>query len=172
MPRVYHVKARKDYPNHGIKKGDMYYNWSVKTGPVSGITYRSLTPPRPEQLTTSAYLQSAYPIERSIHEISDIDALDAAISDVEGLRDEEEGKLDNMPDGLRDGDTGQLIQSRIDACEEAISALEEIKSEYESWQEEHEKPEDGESTDGEESDDSEEEEFDWSAVGDISLTDQ
>lgn len=44
MPKVQHVKARKDYPESGIKKGDMYYTASVMTGPRSSRTIRSKGP--------------------------------------------------------------------------------------------------------------------------------
>ncbi len=30
MPRVHHLKARKDYPDIGVTKGEMYYKWSIK----------------------------------------------------------------------------------------------------------------------------------------------
>jgi len=52
MPRVQRVKARKDYPNDGIKKGDTYFKWSIRTG-RRGITYRNLKRPRASQLTGS-----------------------------------------------------------------------------------------------------------------------
>ena len=63
MPRVHTQKARKDYPKEGIKKGDMYYKWSIKTGPASGINYRSLTLPKPSQLTGSSFMQEYYSIQ-------------------------------------------------------------------------------------------------------------
>ena len=35
MPRVSKQVARKDYPNAGIKKGDLYYKWKFRYSPVN-----------------------------------------------------------------------------------------------------------------------------------------
>jgi hypothetical protein len=45
---------------------------------------------------------------------------------LEEVRDETQEKHDNMPQSLRDGATGELLQGRADACEEAISALDSV----------------------------------------------
>ena len=61
------------------------------------------------------------------------------ISELEDIRDDLQDRLDNMPEGLQQGDTGQLLQDRIDNLESAIDELssidedcikEEIASEY------------------------------------------
>ena len=47
MPRVYHVsRARKDYPAHGVRKGQEYWWWEFRD---KGMM-RSTAPPRPSQL--------------------------------------------------------------------------------------------------------------------------
>ena len=97
MPRVYTQKARKDYPKEGIKKGDTYYKWSIKTGPASGIDYRSLKPPKPSQLTGSAFMQEYYSIQEDMEGISAETAEDLKsqveefIGRIENLRDETQG---------------------------------------------------------------------------------
>ena len=136
MPRVHHIKARKDYPNDGIKKGDMYYKWSIKTGPVSGITFRSPTPPKPSQLTNSAFYQEYYAIQEQFDEImSNAEVIEDDLNNIrdnlENLRDDTQDKLDNMPEGLQEGNTGQLLQERIDALEQDISEIEDIINQIE-----------------------------------------
>ncbi len=146
MPRVYTQKARKDYPNEGIKKGDIYYKWSIKTGPASGIDYRSKTPPKPSQLTGSPFLQELYSIQEEIETLTAETAEDLKsqmediIGRIENLRDETQGSLDNMPEGLQQGDTGQLLQERIDGLDGWISDLEGVDLDFEFDEEEPETP--------------------------------
>lgn len=54
--------------------------------------------------------------------ISD-DTVDELTSAIEEVRDECQEKLDNMPYQLRDGDTGTILQERIEACDQAIDDL-------------------------------------------------
>jgi hypothetical protein len=54
-----------------------------------------------------------------------------AVSEVTNLRDETQSKLDNMPEGLQQGDTGQLLQERIEALDEVISNLEGVDVSFE-----------------------------------------
>ena len=136
MPRVHYRKAGKDYPSIGIAKGEMYYTWRIKTT-YGGTTHRSQTAPRPSQLTHSEYKSQAYALIEQMEdalkgdvEPEDIQsAAQEAVSEAENLRDEEQSKLDNMPEGLQQGDTGQLIQERIDALEQFISEVEGFECE-------------------------------------------
>jgi uncharacterized protein YukE len=138
MPRVHHRKARKDYPDHNIKRGDMYYTWSLKTGPRSSRTYRQLSPPRRSQLTTSDFLSQLYDLEDRLLKLSGDTILDVTseVEDIAGeirqLGEEQQEKVDNMPDGLQQGDTGQMIQERAEACEQWASDLE---NELQNWPE-------------------------------------
>ena len=63
----------------------------------------------------------------------DADDLDSSkqeiVSELENIRDECQDSLDNMPDQLQDGDTGMLLQERIDAVEQGISDIESIETE-------------------------------------------
>lgn len=131
MPKVFHRKARKDYPDNGIKKGDMYYNWDLKTGPRSSRTYRQLTPPKPQQLTTSEFLIASYDLAEQVATFDgDGDDLEALISEYESLRDETQEKFDNMPEGLQQGDSGQLLEERVGEVENIISQLEDKRAEW------------------------------------------
>lgn len=122
MPRVYHVKkARKDNPV--CKKGESYYWWKFRFG---GKRY-SLTPPKPSQLTQSEFLGTLYDIEDSFNTAEDLDGLKSIQEEVEMLRDETEEKLENMPDSLQYSPTGELLQERIDFCDELISEFDNIE---------------------------------------------
>ena len=55
-------------------------------------------------------------------------------AELESIRDDVQERLDNMPEGLQEGDIGQTLQERIDNLETAIDELysidiEDIKSE-------------------------------------------
>lgn len=133
MARVHHVKARKDYPDIGVKKGEMYYWWALKTQ-RGGIKRRSKTPPRPSDLTLSEFKGTLYGAQESFEDqlgaaesFADLEsAREEFKGELETLRDEQSDKLSNMPEGLQQGDTGQLLQSRYDELETMISDLEGV----------------------------------------------
>lgn len=54
------------------------------------------------------------------------ETVDSIIAEIEDIKDDQEDRLYNMPEGLQDGDVGQLIQSRIDACEDCLCELYDI----------------------------------------------
>ena len=126
MAKVEYRTARKDYP--GIKKGEKYYYVCIKTGPRSSRELRSKTPFRRSQLTSSEFLSQAYELSDSVSSLTTRDEIESLVSDFEQLRDEQQEKLDNMPEGLQQGATGELIQERIDQCESIISELEDVVS--------------------------------------------
>lgn len=134
MPRVHHRKARKNYEAEGIKKGDMYFTWAIKTGPASGRVYRSLTKPRPSQLTASDFFSTLYAAQESFHdsiaEAGDPSDLESAVesykSELESLKDDTQGKFDNMPEGLQQGDTGTLLSERVDNVDSLINDLDGV----------------------------------------------
>lgn len=129
MPRVQHVKsARKDNPV--CKKGESYFWWKFRYG---GKQY-SLTRPRASQLTQSAYYGALYDLQEQVEGASPENA-----DDFEALRDEiaagirEQGEQctesrDNMPEGLQDAPTGELLQERADACESAADEIENMEA--------------------------------------------
>jgi hypothetical protein len=127
MPRVYSQKARKDYPQQGIKKGDIYYQWCKRPGGRGkGITYKSLTRPTRAQLTSSDFLSTVYGIfDAEFNEPSDFEN---AAEEVRTAGEECQEKLDNMPESLQYAPSGEMLQTRIDSCEEAASMFEEIAS--------------------------------------------
>lgn len=137
MARVHHRKARKDYPQAGILAGEMYYYTKIKTGPYSSRELRSKTPFTRSKLTSSEYLSQLYDIEDSLAALTDIGEARDLAEQFRNLGEEQQGKLDNMPEGLQEGDTGQMIRERAEACEAAADQIEEIVDEWESAHDEY-----------------------------------
>lgn len=131
MARVHHRKAAKDYPDHGIAKGDLYYYTKIKTGPRSSRVLRSKEPFKRSQLTTSEFLSQLYDLEDSLAALTDIgEARDLAES-LRELGQEQQDKLDNMPEGLQESETGELLRTRAEGCEAAAESIDEIVDEWE-----------------------------------------
>jgi hypothetical protein len=143
MPRVNHVKrARKDNPV--CKKGESYYWWQFAFSSKSF----SLTRPRPSQLTRSAYYSPLCAAQEQVEDATcdSVDSLtecrDGAVSTLEEMRDEQEEKIQNMSEhGLEYTPSGEMIQERYDALEEAISELENIDCDLEDYDEDSEEDE-------------------------------
>lgn len=137
MPRVHFIKkARKDYPNQGIKKGDSYYYWTFRYGGKC----KSLTSPRPSQLTSSDFLSTMYTIQEEIEDLStdnysDGESLETfaqeKADEIRSLGEEQSDKQSNMPDSLQDSPTGELLEERANACEEMADELENIDTDVE-----------------------------------------
>ena len=135
MPRATTSKARKDYPESGIKKGDIYYSWSFYRGPVQ----RSLTPPKQSQLCNPK-LSSAFEAVESLEEAiagatspEDLTAaLQKAIEGVQASLEEYEETVSNLKDAWPNGcpaleeatENQDNLQSCIDGLESAISDIE------------------------------------------------
>ena len=149
MPRVILVvKAQKNQGQCGkcqapIKKGGGYKWWKFRFG---GRRVRCLKPecsPKPSDLTQSEFYGTLYSIQESVETALDnfrnggepedvASALNDAASELRELGEECRGKLDNMPEGLQQGDTGQLLEQRADECESKADELESAASEIES----------------------------------------
>ena len=50
--------------------------------------------------------------------------LSAIISDIEELKDDEEGALENMPESLQESERGEKMRENVDSLEDIISVLE------------------------------------------------
>jgi hypothetical protein len=119
-------KARKDYPEHDIKKGESYWWWKFRFGSKN----YSKTKPRPSQLTQSEFLGTIYDIHdtlqgMTIEDISE-DCLQEVIDELTQLGEETDERLNNMPDQLQDAPTGELLQSRVDEVDSMVSELEGV----------------------------------------------
>lgn len=129
MPKVFKINnARKADPAYGIEVGDTYYYWTFRYGGKR----KSKTYPSRSQLTQSAFKQQMYEIEDRIGSIQADSFEDLAVQrddlvgELESLRDECQDSLDNIPEQLQEGASGQLLQERIDGLESAINELESV----------------------------------------------
>lgn len=137
MARIHHRKARKDYPNNGVKKGDMYYFVQIKTGPRSSRIIRSLTRPKPSQLTSSEYLSTLYGIQEGLGTEVTFPPEDMReiASSLEELGTTQRDNFEAMPEGLQQGDTGTMLEERASACENAAGELEGFADEMDGLEE-------------------------------------
>ena len=138
MPKVKTAVARKDSPKAcpQAKKGDTYYYWRTRLkGQRSGVTRCSMRRPRPSQLTRSEYLGEVYElreeIEDAMGEFTDPDDLAAARDEwaqrARDIAEAQDEKLNNMPDGLRQGDSGMLLEERRDVMESWAGDIESME---------------------------------------------
>lgn len=139
MARVFQKTAAKDYPEHGIKKGDTYYTWTLRFSKLgSGTTYKSKTYPKASQTTSSPFYQQLYSLQERLGdlEITDKESIEVAASEIEevaseaeSLRDETQESYDNLPENFQAGDTGQLLEERISALDQWASELQDLAQE-------------------------------------------
>lgn len=144
MPRLHFVKkALKDNPV--AKKGESYYWFKPMVGGRGGMKRYFKERPSRSQMTQSEYFGTAYDLADSHWPgVNDQSSLDEFKSAVEELRDNEQEKYDNMPEGLQQGSSGETIQERIDECETLISELDSVEFPDEPEDRDAELPEDHE----------------------------
>lgn len=138
-PRLNRSKPADEKDTVWCPKGETYYTWSFRYGGE----YRSRTYPKQSQLTQSSYLSQVYALQEDVEETvcpDTCDELQCLIDDwvtyLEGVRDECQESFDNMPEGLQQGDTGQLLEARITTCDEVISNLQNVDTSYDEDSEE------------------------------------
>ena len=134
MTKVYEHKARKDYPQFGIAKGDTYYEWAFfRQKPTKSKTYPTriqLTQNDTQIAVWSVYDQCGIDwSERNAATLAE--AVNDAASQLEEAASECREKFDNMPEGLQQGDTGQRLEQWADAIDSAVSELQDLASEIE-----------------------------------------
>lgn len=132
MARQEQRTARKDYPDHGIKKGDTYFFAKIKTGQRSSRIIRSLKRIPQSQLTTSPFKSGWYAMQEAWEASSrEADDIRAAAQEITDLGDQAQESFDNMPEGLQQGDTGQMLENRAQACQDAAATLDALADEFE-----------------------------------------
>lgn len=109
-----------------IPVGSMYYKGEINFGPT--IVRCSECKLESWEVTTSDYTLSVGPILYHYADNYDMneDGLTELISNLEEIRDDLQSRLDNMPESLQYGPTGELLQERIDGLDSAIGDLESI----------------------------------------------
>jgi hypothetical protein len=129
MAKVHVVKkAAKDYPEHGIKKGETYYWWK----PNFGSKHFSKTPPKRSQLTSSDFKAQLWDLEDGFRSyFTDVESLESDVenyvSELENLRDTCQESLDNMPEHLQESSpTGEMLQERLSAMEDWIDGIQGV----------------------------------------------
>lgn len=151
MARPEKRKARKDYPEAGIKAGEEYWYVRLKLQ-RGGLVKRSKTPFTQSQLTTSPFKGGWYSMQEAWeNSAKDADDMRAAAETIRELGEEARGSFDNMPEGLQQGDTGQTLEQRADGCEEKADELDALADELEGLEEptEPQYPEGEEQAEGE-----------------------
>jgi len=133
--------ARKD--NVVCKKGESYYYWTTRITigkSYHGQKHFSKTKPKRSALTNSDFLAQIYDIEDD--QIGGLSALDFKEADdlsseasniadcIRQIGDEQDEKLSNMPEGLQQGSTGEMIQERIDECENMASQIDSVDFDF------------------------------------------
>lgn len=137
MPRVTFVKkARKAQDQCGkcgakIKKGEAYRWWKFRYGGRRIRCGKSECAPRASDLTQSPFYGQLYDIQDSVEEAiatrdkdSIAEALRNAAEELRSMAEECEEKRGNMPEGLQESETGELLQTRTDECNEKADELE------------------------------------------------
>jgi flavin-binding protein dodecin len=154
MPKVFTAKAAKDYPDHGIVKGQTYFYWSNFRGPKQ----MSATRPRRSQITGSSKLAAVYAVEEALEDAVNeattpeelVAALDDAISGAEDCVSEYEESISNLEEGFPNGcpaldetnEAKDSIEAWKDALESAKDAIEALDAT--DYVEEPEEPKEGE----------------------------
>lgn len=140
MAKIEKPKARKEYKcskcGEVIKIGDTYLKGSpFRAKPIIRCTKCGL---RSWELSSSDYVQGVGRICDCWEEDygCDEDTAQRIADELDSIKEQCQDSLDNMPEGLQEGDIGQLLQERIDNLEYAISDLEDI--DYDSIKEEAE----------------------------------
>jgi len=141
--KVHHVKAAKDYPQHGIKKGEMYY-WFKHRNASKTICK---TMPRASQLCTSGKLSTIYAAQEGIDDAitaidesdlqgsisSMVDTLNSAAEEVRQVGEEYRESAQNIEDGFGHR-TSQCdeIDEKAENCDQMADSIEDAASQLES----------------------------------------
>ena len=124
-----------------INVGESYWTWCF----YGGQPIYSKTKPRKSQLTNNPFKQELYAIQESVEDFSTEDPdevgefVEELISNLEELRDTCQESFDNTPEQLQEGNSGQILQERIENLDDVISNLENIDTEFSSELDESEK---------------------------------
>jgi hypothetical protein len=85
-------------------------------------------PAKQSQLTQSEFWSAVYSLQET--EYPGFDELESEIdnikSELDTIRSDNEDKFNNMPDSLQQSETGQMLEERARACEEAMQSLDDI----------------------------------------------
>ncbi len=125
-------QGQQGLPRHRGDQGPDHYKWTTRPGGRGkGIIHRSATYPKPQQLTSSDFLIQVYDLQDRLDALAADENLeserDSIAEDIRALGEEQQEKLDNMPEGLQQGSTGEMLQERIDGCEAWADEIESVE---------------------------------------------
>lgn len=109
-----------------IEKGQPYFRGEINFGPTIIRCRRCGL--QPWEITTSEFKLRVGELVYtwSDNYTLDEDGVESLISDLEDIRDDQQDRLDNMPEQLQEASSGELLQERIDMLESAIDELSNI----------------------------------------------
>ena len=117
--------------------------WKFNFGPTVKRCADPACYPKPRDLTRSEFQIAVYDIEDQLRCASDVSDVESTIEDIQALGQEQEEKWENLPDQLKYGSTGELLEERRDNCEQWATEIEMEKDAYEAEIEHHEDEENG-----------------------------
>lgn len=145
MAKVIEVKSARKQHECGkcgcvIEIGQPYRHWRLRYG--GGRVWCTVTrtrctakacDPKPSELTNNEHHQRVFEWQEREFEFADVDDFESTkeelVSELQEYQDELNGRLENMPEGLQQGDTGQTLQSRIESLESVASELDGVEVE-------------------------------------------
>lgn len=139
-----------------IKKGDSYRWWKFRYGGKQIRCLEIKCNPRGSELISNPFQSALAKISEDLsdafgqaREQTDptiaISAIRDAAEELRNLGSEQQEKFDNMPYGLQQGETGQLLENRASECEDKASTIESYADDAESrWESRNEEKEDAE----------------------------
>ena len=129
MPKVHQKTAAKDYPEHGIQKGDTYYSWAFyRQKPRKSKSY-----PTRGELTQNETKIIVYAVYDQKQQDVTEEFLTKASGELDNASSEELYKYDNLPTGFQMGEKGQELEQNAEAIDQAISDVESIKDNLEDF---------------------------------------
>jgi hypothetical protein len=123
-----------DRANNPKEPGDetaaSYWHWSMKTT-YGSVKRQSKRRPRPSQMTLSEFWGNVLSLQEEAEDASpDFDDLESWRDEIAGrareIGEECREKFENMPEGLQQGSTGELLEQRADSCEGVADEIEGI----------------------------------------------
>ena len=114
----------------GDESSASYWHWSMKTA-YGSVKRLSKTHPRPSQMTLSDFWSQVYGLQEDFEDrVIDFESIEEvkqeAADRIREIGEECREKFDNMPEGLQQGSSGELLEQRADSCEEAADAIESL----------------------------------------------
>ena len=125
--KIHHIKkARKDYPDDGIKKGDEYFWWKWRYGTKQRSPVRPTSLDKYPNTAEKEWTELQYRVQMKI----DAEEYDAdLLQELQEYADAQEDKISCIPEVFEDTEQSQQMQQRFDEATEMTSTLENLEDE-------------------------------------------